>query len=63
MCFSYESFDVSLCYSKEIGVGVLLTKGLHLQLLKFSLTCALCFFLFFVFLGVFWVFFVFAFWF
>lgn len=42
-----------LCYSKEIGVGVLLTKGLHLQLFKFSLTCALCFFLFFVFLGVF----------
>lgn len=42
-----KRFDLFLyCYSKEVGVGVLMTKGLHFQLLKFVLYMCSMLFLF-----------------
>lgn len=35
-----KGFDMFLCYSKEIGTGVLVTKGLHFQL--FSIFLYMC---------------------
>ena len=48
-----KGFDRFLCYSKEIGIGVLVTKGLHFQLfsiflyIRSTFVFVFCFFCFF----------------